>query len=144
MIPFVRELIRRGTEVVVAANETPSINDITAREMRDEIFPALVASTGDAILRDAITDGRLRVVSSGNDMPVIDLRFVSREVRDEAKDADLIVLEGMGRGIETNLYAKLKVDCVKLAMVKHREVAELLGGELYDCVCKFDVGSEDL
>ena len=64
--------------------------------MRDEIFPALVASTGDAILRDAITDGRLRVVSSGNDMPVIDLRFVSREVRDEAKDADLIVLEGMG------------------------------------------------
>ncbi len=144
MIPFVRELIRRGTEVVLAANETPSINDITAREMRDEIFPALVASTGDAILRDAITDGRLRVVSSGNDMPVIDLRFVSREVRDEAKDADLIVLEGMGRGIETNLYAKLKVDCVKLAMVKHREVAELLGGELYDCVCKFDVGSEDL
>ena len=43
-------------------------------------------STGDAILRDAITDGRLRVVSSGNDMPVIDLRFVSREVRDEAKE----------------------------------------------------------
>ena len=144
MIPFARELIRRGTEVVLAANETPSINDITARELRDEIFPALVESSGDAILRDAIADGRLRVVSSGNDMPVIDLRFVSREVRDEAKDADLIVLEGMGRGIETNLYAKLKVDCVKLAMVKHREVAELLGGELYDCVCKFDVGSDDL
>ena len=72
--------------------------------MRDEIFRARRVH-GDAILRDAITDGRLRVVSSGNDMPVIDLRFVSREVRDEAKDADLIVLEGMGRGIETNLYA---------------------------------------
>ena len=34
MIPFVRELIRRGTEVVVAANETPSINDITRGDGR--------------------------------------------------------------------------------------------------------------
>jgi cobyric acid synthase len=63
-----------------------------------------------------------------------------RRFVEEARDADLVVLEGMGRGIETNLYARFSIDSVKLAMVKHKEVATLLGGELYDCVCKFDEG----
>ena len=141
MIPFVRELLRRGTEVVMAANETPSINDVTARELREHIWPALI-ELGDATLCDAIASGRLRVVSSGSDMPVIDLRYLSPEVCAEAADADLVVLEGMGRGIETNLFAKFKIDALKLAMIKHEEVATLLNGKLYDCVCKFDVGSE--
>ena len=140
MIPFIRELLRRGTEVVVAANETPSINDVTALEMREQIIPALL-EMGDSVLRDAIVENRMRVVSSGSDMPVIDLRYLSTEACAEAENCDLLVLEGMGRGIETNLWAKfVKIDALKLGMVKHLEVAELLGGELYDCVCKFDVG----
>ncbi len=40
----------------------------------------------------------------------------------QAGDADLIILEGMGRGIETNLYAQFSVDSLKLGMIKHREV----------------------
>lgn len=140
MIPFIRELLRRGTEVVVAANETPSINDVTALEMREQIIPALL-EMGDSVLRDAIVGKRMRVVSSGSDMPVIDLRYLSAEACAEAETCDLLVLEGMGRGIETNLWAKfVKIDALKLGMVKHLEVAELLDGELYDCVCKFDVG----
>jgi hypothetical protein len=51
------------------------------------------------------------------------------------------VLEGMGRAIETNLYARFTCDSLKLGMVKHPEVAACLGGELYDCVCKFDAGT---
>ena len=47
---------------------------------------------------------------------------VSREVIEQAGDADLVVLEGMGRGIETNLYAQFSVDSLKLGMIKHREV----------------------
>lgn len=39
-----------------------------------------------------------------------------------AADADLIILEGMGRGIETNLHARFSVDSLKLGMIKHREV----------------------
>jgi len=141
MIPFIRELIRRGTEVVVAANSVPSINDITALELEEQIIPFLKSDElGDATLKDAIESGRLRVVASGSDMPVIDLRYLSKEIVEEARDADLVVLEGMGRGIETNLYARFSIDSVKLAMVKHKEVATLLGGELYDCVCKFDEG----
>ena len=74
-------------------------------------------------------------------MPVIDLRYLSAEACAEAETCDLLVLEGMGRGIETNLWAKfVKIDALKLGMVKHLEVAELLDGELYDCVCKFYVG----
>ena len=48
---------------------------------------------------------------------------VSQEVVQQAGDADLIVLEGMGRGIETNLYAQFSVDSLKLGMIKHREVS---------------------
>ena len=44
----------------------------------------------------------------------------------------------MGRGIETNLFAKFSIDAMKIAMIKHKEVATLLDGELYDCVVKFD------
>lgn len=39
-----------------------------------------------------------------------------------AEDVDLVVLEGMGRAIETNLYASFSCDSLKLAMVKHPEV----------------------
>ena len=52
-----------------------------------------------------------------------------------------MILEGMGRGIETNLRASFSVDAAKLAMVKHPEVATMLGGRLFDCVCKFDRGA---
>jgi type II pantothenate kinase len=44
----------------------------------------------------------------------------------------------MGRGIETNLRAEFSIDRINLGMVKHKEVAQLLGGPLYSCVCKFD------
>jgi hypothetical protein len=63
---------------------------------------------------------------------------VSSEMAQQAADADLIILEGMGRGIETNLYARFACDSVKLGMIKHPEVATMLGGRMYDCVCRFD------
>lgn len=36
---------------------------------------------------------------------------VSHELADVSRDADLVILEGMGRGIETNLFAQLT--CVR-------------------------------
>ena len=47
---------------------------------------------------------------------------VSHEVVQQAGNVDLIILEGMGRGIETNLHAQFSVDSLKLGMIKHREV----------------------
>ena len=95
MIPFIRELLRRGTEVVVAANETPSINDVTALEMREQIIPALL-EMGDSVLRDAIVGKRMRVVSSGSDMPVIDLRYLSAEACAEAENLRFARARGHG------------------------------------------------
>ena len=33
MIPFAREMVRNGVEVVIAANEFPAINDVTIDEV---------------------------------------------------------------------------------------------------------------
>ena len=134
MIPFMRELLKRGTEVVLAVNSVPSINDITVPEMQSIMEHACDI---DSILCAYYKLGKWRLISSGNDLPVIDLRYVSEAVASEAADADLVVLEGMGRGIETNLYAKFTVESLKLAMIKHEEVATCLGGRLYDCVCQY-------
>lgn len=46
---------------------------------------------------------------------------VSPEVAAEAEGCDLVILEGMGRGIETNLYAAFTCDSAKLGMIKVSE-----------------------
>ena len=140
MLPLCRELSRGGAEVVLAANERPSINDVTARELRallPRVAKAEIDAVGTDVFKRALDENRLAVVSSGSDLPVIDLTHVSSELRDAARGADLVVLEGMGRAVETNLFARFACDALNLGMVKHPEVAQCLRGELYDCVCRF-------
>ncbi|XP_077215627.1 damage-control phosphatase At2g17340-like [Tasmannia lanceolata] len=137
ILPFARELLRRGTQVVLAANDLPSINDVTYPELL-EIVSKLKDENGQLMGVD--TSGLL-IANSGNDLPVIDLSNVSQELAYLASDADLVILEGMGRGIETNLHAHLKCDSIKIGMVKHPEVAQFLGGRLYDCVFKYNEAS---
>lgn len=134
ILPFARELLRHGTKVVLAANDLPSINDVTYPELL-EIIAKLKDENGQLVGVDA---SNLLVVNSGNDLPVIDLSSVSSDLAYLASDADLVVLEGMGRAIETNLYAQMRCDSVKVGMVKHPEVAQFLGGRLYDCVFKYN------
>ncbi|KAL5976903.1 hypothetical protein ACLOJK_021239 [Asimina triloba] len=134
ILPFARELLRRGTQVVLAANDLPSINDVTYPELID-IVKKLKDENGKLCGTDV---SGLLIANSGNDLPVIDLSSVSQELAYLASDADLVILEGMGRGIETNLYAQLKCDSIKIGMVKHPEVAQFLGGRLYDCVFKYN------
>ncbi|KAM7475229.1 hypothetical protein LguiB_022472 [Lonicera macranthoides] len=133
ILPFARELLRRGTQVVLAANDLPSINDVTYPELI-QIISKLKDENGQLVDVDT---SNLLITNSGNDLPVIDLTSVSQELAYLASDADLVILEGMGRGIETNLYAQFKCDSLKIGMVKHLEVAQFLGGRLYDCVFKY-------
>lgn len=82
-------------------------------------------------------------MSTGSDMPVIDLQGSSLSaefVMHACPDVDFVILEGMGRGIETNLNAQFLCDSLKIGMIKHREVAECLSARLYDGVCKFTRG----
>lgn len=140
IVPFARLLLSAGAckEVVLAANSHPSINDITFNEL-DALLPRICEV--DDRLCSYISSQRLRIIPSGNGLPVIDLASpsISDQVYEEAEDTDLLILEGMGRSIETNLYATMAVDCMKIGMVKHPEVATCLQTTLMNCVVKFDL-----
>lgn len=139
MIPFARELLRQGTSVILAANATPSLNDITIDELA-AIVTRVIGS--DPIMRKALANGKLELVSSGNGLPLIDLTHVCEQLCDLAIDkrVDLVVLEGMGRGVESNLHAPFTCDVIKIAMIKDKGVADMLGGKIYDLVMRFEQG----
>ncbi len=134
VMPFVRELAMAGTTIVLAANELPSLNDMTADETA-EIVERLAARDDD--LAALIRVGMFEVVSTGNGAPLIDFSEVSDELNAAAADAELLIIEGMGRSIESNFDASFTVDTLWLAMLKDNHVAECVGGELFDCVCKY-------
>ncbi|KAJ9677757.1 hypothetical protein PVL29_022630 [Vitis rotundifolia] len=157
MLPLARELLRRGTEVVLVANSLPALNDVTAMELPDIVAEAAkhcdilrrAAEAGgllvDAMVniqdgsKDSLSSVPLMVVENGCGSPCIDLRQVSSELAAAAKEADLIILEGMGRALHTNFNARFKCDALKLAMVKNQRLAEkLIKGNIYDCVCRFE------
>lgn len=88
-------------------------------------------------------DPRLYIIASGQGSPCLDLRRVSSEVAGATVGADLVVIEGMGRAIHTNYQTRLRCDCLKLAMIKNAHLADaLFGGQVYDCVCRFDDAAE--
>ncbi|KAF3437026.1 hypothetical protein FNV43_RR19779 [Rhamnella rubrinervis] len=160
MLPLARELLRRGTEVVLVANSLPALNDVTAMELPEIVAEAAKhcdilrrAAEAGGLLVDAMVsnlDGSLEnpssvplmVVENGCGSPCIDLRQVSSELAAAAKEADLIILEGMGRALHTNFNAQFKCDALKLAMVKNQRLAEkLIKGNIYDCVCRYEPAS---
>lgn len=157
MLPLARELLRLGTEVVLVGNSLPALNDVTANELPEIVAEAAKhcdiirkAAEAGGLLFDAMVDVEdelekqaasvpLMVVENGCGGPCIDFRQVSSELAAVAKDADLIILEGMGRALHTNLNARFRCDALKLAMVKNQRLAEkLFGGNIYDCICRFE------
>ncbi|MEM9754113.1 MAG: ARMT1-like domain-containing protein, partial [Planctomycetota bacterium] len=129
-LPFVRYLARHGCRVTLAANELPALNDVTADDLR-RLWPEVCAAAPD------FAELPIEIVSTGTGEPQIDLLKVSDELNDVVADADLVVFEGMGRGIETNLDADLRCARLNLAMLKDEWFAKPLGGELYDVVCRY-------
>lgn len=142
MIPFARELLRAGTGVILTANATPTLNDVTHDELK--ALTEKIAGT-DAWIGRALKSGQLELITSGNGAPLIDLRRVNPDLAEAIyrRDVDLCVIEGMGRAIETNFDAVFTCDTLKLAMVKDLGVAEAMGAGLYDLVLRFDQAEED-
>lgn len=138
MLPLARFLLELGTDVILTANTKPSLNDVT----HDELGVLLDAACElDPTLAEARAAGRLTLVPSGNWAPLIDLTRVSPQLVEAVQErgVDLVVLEGMGRALESNFDAELTCDCLKLAMIKDLGVAESVGGaELFDLVCRFE------
>lgn len=129
-VPMVRWLARGGVEVVIAANEKPTLNDMTAQEVK-RWWPRLVEA------EPSLAGLPISIVSTGTSEPLIDLSRVGEELNEAARDADLVVLEGMGRGVESNLDARFSCDALNLAMLKDEVVARRIGGKIYDVVCRF-------
>ncbi|KAJ3038029.1 hypothetical protein HDV00_001073 [Rhizophlyctis rosea] len=135
IIPFARYLLSKGTKVILAANTSPSVNDITATELA-----ALIEKITyfDGLIRRSRENGALQVVGTGSASPCLDLLHISAELAKACEDVDLVVVEGMGRAIHTNFHAKFRVDSLKIAVFKNPQVAKALGAVMYDALCIFD------
>jgi damage-control phosphatase, subfamily II, stand-alone protein len=134
LMPLLKELAAGGTSIVLAANELPSLNDLTAAEAQ-ACFDEL--ATIDAELGALARRGMFEVVSSGNDLPLIDLTNISDALNTAAAGADLVIVEGMGRGIESNFNTAFSVDALHAAVLKDPQVTKHIGGELFDCIFKY-------
>ena len=134
VMPLACRLAAHGTRIVLAANELPSLNDITVDEAI-QIVEQLAAADED--LATYLAAELFEVVSTGNDIPLIDLSEVSDELNEAAGDADLVILEGMGRSVESNLHTRFAVDCIQLCLLKDPSVAARVEGEVFDCVCMY-------
>lgn len=133
-LPLARELARMGSRVTVAANTLPALNDITIGEL-DDAFKAL--RTMDPVLDAAMCDGRIRTVASGCRAPLIDLTDVSDACAEAGRGADLVILEGMGRSVETNRSARFVCDALRIALIKDSWVARHVGVPLFSPAWRF-------
>uniref|UniRef100_A0A3P8WQ37 4'-phosphopantetheine phosphatase n=1 Tax=Cynoglossus semilaevis TaxID=244447 RepID=A0A3P8WQ37_CYNSE len=138
VMPFVRELLSRGTEVVLASNSGPALNDVTNGEL--QILIERIAAM-DPVIQAGLMDDRLTLVQSGSSSPCLDLsrldKVLAMVVRE--RQTDLIVIEGMGRAIHTNYYATLNCESLKMAVIKNSWLADRLGGKLFSVVFKYEV-----
>jgi type II pantothenate kinase len=140
VLPLVRELLRRGTRVVLAANSMPSLNDITVDELHDLLIQA---SRLDPVISGVRRDGRLATVGSGCGSPLIDLSKLSDQCCQAAAASDLLIIEGMGRAIESNYDAAFSVDTLKIALIKDQMVASILGVRLFDPIWRFEQAARE-
>uniref|UniRef100_A0AAQ4QH40 4'-phosphopantetheine phosphatase n=1 Tax=Gasterosteus aculeatus aculeatus TaxID=481459 RepID=A0AAQ4QH40_GASAC len=140
VMPFVRELLSRGTEVVLASNSSPALNDVTNGEL--QILTESIAAM-DPVIRAALGEDRLtlpnlcgHLTSCVHVLYRLDkvLAMVVRE-----RKTDLVIIEGMGRAIHTNYYAMLSCESLKMAVIKNSWLADRLGGKLFSVVFKYEV-----
>jgi type II pantothenate kinase len=132
-LPMIRWLAKRGTRVIIAANEQPALNDMTIHDVH-AWWPRIIQ------IEPSFANLAIDLVSTGTGEPLIDLSKVSGELNAAAADADLVIIEGMGRGIESNLGARFTCDALNIAMIKDTIIAKRAGGKVFDLVCKFRTG----
>uniref|UniRef100_A0A665XBL2 4'-phosphopantetheine phosphatase n=1 Tax=Echeneis naucrates TaxID=173247 RepID=A0A665XBL2_ECHNA len=131
-------LLSRGTEVVLASNSGPALNDVTNGEL--QILTERIAAM-DPVIQAGLREDRLTLVQSGSSSPCLDLsrldKVLAMVVRE--RQTDLVIIEGMGRAIHTNYYAMLSCESLKMAVIKNSWLADRLGGKLFSVVFKYEV-----
>ena len=149
----------KGTKVALVANDTAALNDVTYEEL-DEYLRAVTRRggefyDGDPILGAQMNGNMVAAVNSGQDSTLLNLNNCGSELNDwvnmqfqqvPAGDDWLIVLDGMGRSLESNWdaykYVKDGVNVLNLAMVKSEINARRLDAEVYDCVVRLRRGGD--
>uniref|UniRef100_A0A671QY80 4'-phosphopantetheine phosphatase n=1 Tax=Sinocyclocheilus anshuiensis TaxID=1608454 RepID=A0A671QY80_9TELE len=141
VFPFIRELLVRGTEVVLASNSGPALNDVTNSEL--QILTERIAAM-DPVIHAALKEDRLALVQNGSSSPCLDLSRLDKVLATAVRErgTDLVIIEGMGRAIHTNYYAMLSCESLKLAVIKNSWLAERLGGKIFSVVFKYEVPSK--
>lgn len=137
ILPFVRQLLKRRTHVLLCANSTPALNDITAQELEEVMWRVAEVCP---VVREARGCGMLRVMGSGQGSPCLDLRKLDGDLCTaiSEENVDLVVIEGMGRALHTNLKARLSCECLKVAVVKNQWLADRLGGPIFSVICVYE------
>lgn len=74
ILPFARELLSQGTKVILTANSSPSLNDMTISELN---LYCCKASENCNILKESIASGKLLTVENGQKGPCLDLLNLS-------------------------------------------------------------------
>jgi uncharacterized protein with ATP-grasp and redox domains len=138
-VPLGTALIEAGCRVTLAANERPSLNDMTADEARQVLRDLVVH---DHRIGNYMANDKLTVISTGNGSPGIDLRTVSDLLNRACESADLLILEGQGRAIETTWTAVLSIPTLRVATLKSPIVSGRLGLEPYDLIFDFRSSGE--
>uniref|UniRef100_A0A6A7G058 4'-phosphopantetheine phosphatase n=2 Tax=Hirondellea gigas TaxID=1518452 RepID=A0A6A7G058_9CRUS len=136
VLPFARYLLGQGTKVVLCANSRPALNDVTVAELQGIVERAcMICPT----LLQHTNDGTLSVISTGHGSPCLDFSRLPRSLVEAAsEECDLVVVEGMGRAIHTNLEARFTCDVLKVAVIKNSWLAKRLGGEMFSVMCKYE------
>lgn len=141
ILPFARELLSRGTKVLLCANTRPALNDVTFEELQilikqvTKICPEIGTS---------VAKGQLIVLDSGQSSPCLDLSRINVAVAEHMQrlQTDLIVLEGMGRAVHTNLHARFTCESIKAAVLKNQWLAQRLGGEMFSVIFKYEAPAQ--
>ncbi|KAJ9573501.1 hypothetical protein L9F63_009065, partial [Diploptera punctata] len=141
ILPFARELLQRGTKVILCANSAPALNDVTYLEL---VVILKQAATVCQIIHESLNKGTLLAMETAQGGPSLDLSRLNLDLAKamSSHEVDLLVLEGMGRALHTNLLAKFTCECLKLAVIKNRWLATRLGGDTFSVLCKYERPNE--
>ncbi|XP_061197383.1 4'-phosphopantetheine phosphatase-like [Saccostrea echinata] len=137
IFPFVRDLLSRGTKVILCANSRPALNDVIYNEL--SVLIKHVAEIDEQIDK-SLSENQLMVMETGQGSPCLDLRLIDCQLVDlmNKEDTDLIIIEGMGRAIHTNFDACFSCEALKIAVIKNRWLANRLGGDMFSVMFKYE------
>ena len=132
---LVKTLASAGFRPRIVANESPALNDMTAFETA-----GLLRQIGllEPDVKSLIESKRLDVISSGSRTSGLDMTRVSREFDEAASHAEITMVIGQGRAVETNWNTKLALPWARAAVVKDKLVARALGCDLFDPLLTFE------